>query len=209
MPVARLNPKAAFKQYEKADISANANVDMRFKSQKFWADIDHKVMCKVSSVWVFFLGIASFFSDYPASSQSVVGLTERTVDAREDRAAKIERLSSLKTRRERPRKNREDTRVAADAANHVFRSILGESVHEPRAARQRRVPRPPEILNRHPEGQDSSDTRNSGISPHGLDPNTLTTKQAARDHVEKTLGHHRRRRRRRQRNSNSKTKSEL
>jgi len=123
----------------------------------------------------------------------------------DERIANINRLASLETRRQRPRRKREKSKEAADIANHVFRSIVGEAVHDGKR-RQRREPRPPEVFSdqaRRPHSEVAErSVKNPSMSKDGFDLETLTSKQAARDHVEKTLGHHRRRRRH-WRNSNT------
>jgi len=128
---------------------------------------------------------------------------------------RVERLEppappSARTRVRRERRvYRTDEDYHAKVTNQLLRSFMGEPVHEPKGPRHRRTIPPPRPLS------EVAGAASGGIPQSPLprawgvvddvsiplespeDAMYLTTKQAARDHVEKTLGHHRHRRRRR------------
>jgi hypothetical protein len=99
--------------------------------------------------------------------------------------------------RREPSQSQEDTH--AKATNQIFRSIMGESLHEEKGTRHRRTIPPPVPLSEVAGGAPAREWGSGALVPPVApsDLSYLTTKQAARDHVEKTLGHHRHRRRRR------------
>jgi len=99
----------------------------------------------------------------------------------------------------------------ASMATHAARSILGDSLHPVGSPRQRRKPPPIpfEDLKAVDRQSDNSarDTNaesaadsydaNSNWAAAEMDLSRLSTKRAAQEHVEKSLGHHRRRRKNR------------
>jgi len=99
----------------------------------------------------------------------------------------------------------------ASMATHAARSILGDSLHPVGSPRQRRKAVPPpipsvdlEAVNRQ-SGESSTRKANARVAGESYDTTTegatvemdvsrLSTKRAAQEHVEMSLGHHRRRR---------------